>query len=218
MLSSARRLIEADKYVKAGKWKTWEPMLLLGQDVHHAALGIIGCGRIGLEVARRARGFDMKILYHDKVRRSPIEERNYGLEFVPKLKDLLARADFVTIHTSLTPETRHLISKAELAVMKPTAFLINASRGPIIDQAALYQALKSKQILGAALDVAEVEPVPLDDPLLSLDNVIIAPHIASASVETRKKMALMAAENLLAGLKGILPPNCVNPEVMKMKR
>jgi glyoxylate reductase len=218
MLAAARRLTEADRYVKAGNWKTWEPMLLLGQDIHHATLGIIGCGRIGLEVAKRAKGFDMKIIYHDKVRRSPLEERTYGLEYIATLKDLLKRADFVTIHTSLTPETRHLIGKTELAMMKPNAFLINASRGAIVDQDALYQALKSKQILGAALDVTEVEPIPMSDPLLTLDNVIIAPHIASASVKTRTKMALMAVENLLAGLKGELPPNCVNPEIIKMRR
>ena len=214
LLAAARRLVEADKYTKTGNWKTWSPMVLLGRDVHHATLGIVGCGRIGLEVAKRARGFDMQVIYYDKVCRSPEEEENLGLEFVPNLAELLARADFISIHTALTPETHHLISAAELAKMKPTAILINASRGTIVDQKALYQALKSRQILGAALDVTEVEPIPLDDPLLTLDNVIIAPHIASASVATRTKMAIMAAENLLAGLRSQLPPNCVNPEVM----
>ena len=213
LLAAARRLVEADKYTKTGNWKTWSPMVLLGRDVHHATLGIVGCGRIGLEVAKRARGFDMQVIYYDKVCRSPEEEENLGLEFVPNLAELLARADFISIHTALTPETHHLISAAELAKMKPTAILINASRGTIVDQKALYQALKSRQILGAGLDVTEVEPIPLDDPLLTLDNVIIAPHIASASVATRTKMAVMAAENLLAGLRSQLPPNCVNPEV-----
>jgi glyoxylate reductase len=193
-------------------------MILLGRDVHHATLGIIGCGRIGMELAKRARGFDMKVIYYDKVRRSPEEEKRLGLEFVPSLAGLLSRSDFVSIHTSLTPETHHLIGAKELAAMKPTAILINAARGSIVDQAALYQALKSHQIFAAGLDVTEVEPISPDDPLLSLDNVIIAPHIASASVVTRTKMALMAAENLLAGLQGKLPPNCVNPEAVKYQK
>ncbi len=218
LMAAARRLVEADKYTRTGNWKTWSPMVLLGRDVHHATLGIVGCGRIGLEVAKRARGFDMQVIYYDKVCRSHEEEESLGLEFVPNLTELLARADFVSIHTALTPETHHLISTAELARMKPTAILINASRGTIVDQQALYQALKSGRILGAGLDVTEVEPIPLDDPLLTLDNVIIAPHIASASVVTRTKMATMSAENLLAGLEGKLPPNCANPEVLKHRR
>ncbi|MBI2849859.1 MAG: D-glycerate dehydrogenase [Chloroflexi bacterium] len=217
LLAAARRLVEADRYTRAGNWKTWGPMVLLGQDVHHATLGIVGCGRIGLEVAKRARGFDMKVLYHNRVRRKQADEKAFGLEYVPDLSELLSRADFVTIHAALTPETHHLISTAELAKMKPTAILINASRGTIVDQKALYQALKSGQILGAGLDVTEVEPISLDDPLLALDNVIIAPHIASASVVTRTKMAMMAAENLLAGLQRKLPPNCVNPDVMRRR-
>ena len=214
LLATARRLAEADRYTREGNWKTWGPMILLGRDVHHAILGIVGCGRIGLEVAKRARGFDMQVIYNDKVRRSPEEEKRFGLEYVSSLAELLSRADFVTVHTALTPETHHLISAVELAQMKPTAILINAARGTIVDQKALYQALKSRQILGAGLDVTEVEPISSNDPLLTLDNVIIAPHIASASVVTRTKMAIMAAENLLAGLRSKPPPNCVNPEVV----
>lgn len=217
LLAAARRVVEADAYTRRGYWKTWGPMVLLGHDIHHATLGIVGCGRIGMEVAKRAKGFDMQVLYYDHVRRTAEEEKKLGLEFVSSLRELLSRADFITLHISLTEETRHLISTAEFAAMKPTAILINAARGPIVDQKALYQALKSRQIFAAALDVTEVEPIPLDDPLLTLDNVIIAPHIASASVVTRTKMATMAAANLIAGLKGEMPPDCVNPEVLKQK-
>ena len=218
LLATARRLVEADNYTKKGNWNTWGPMILLGRDIHHATLGIVGCGRIGLEVAKRARGFDMEVIYYSSTRRSPEEEENMGLEFVPSLATLLSRADFVTIHVALTPETHHLISATEFARMKPTAILINAARGPIVDQQALYQALKSGQILAAGLDVTENEPIPLDSPLLTLDNVIIAPHIASASVVTRTKMAVMAAENLIAGLRDEQPPNCVNPEAAEHQR
>jgi len=212
LLATARRLVEASEYTRSGNWKTWSPMALLGQDIHYATLGVVGCGRIGMEVAKRARGFDMQVLYNGRRRRTRKEEQEYGLEFVPELADLLSRADFVSIHTALTPETHHLIGAAELAKMKPTAVLINAARGPIVDQKALYQALKTHQILGAGLDVTEVEPIPTNDPLLTLDNVLITPHIASASVATRTKMAIMAAENLISGLKNKPLPNCVNPE------
>lgn len=215
LLAAARRVSEADRYTREGHWKTWSPMILLGQDIHHATLGIIGCGRIGLEVAKRARSLDMKLLYYNRTRRTLEEEQKFGLEFVPSLSDLLSRADFVTIHAALTPDTYHMIGAAELAKMKPTAILINTARGSIVDQEALYQALKSRQIVAAGLDVTEIEPIPLDDHLLTLDNVVIAPHIGSASVATRTKMAIMAAENLLAGLRGNLPPNCVNPEVRR---
>ncbi|HEY81812.1 MAG TPA: D-glycerate dehydrogenase [Dehalococcoidia bacterium] len=215
IMAAGRRVAEGDRWTRNGKWKTWGPMILLGHDIHHATLGIVGCGRIGLEVAKRARGFDMKVLYYDTVRRKPEEEREFGLEYVPNLHDLLSRADFITVHVPLMPETRHLISTAEFAAMKPTAVFVNTSRGPVVDQKALYQALKSGQIFAAGLDVTDPEPIPMDDPLLTLENVIIAPHIASASVATRTKMALMAAANLIAGLKGEMPPNCVNPEVLK---
>lgn len=212
LLAAARRIVESDNYTRKGNWKTWGPMTLLGQDVHHATLGIVGFGRIGMEMAKRARGFDMKVLYYDVAQREPEEEKSLGFEYVPSLTALLSRADFITLHVSLTPETHHLISTAEFGAMKPTAILINTSRGPVIDQKALYQALKSRRIFAAALDVTEVEPISMDDPLLTLDNIIIAPHIASASVATRTKMATMAAANLVAGLKGEIPPNCVNPE------
>ena len=215
IMATGRRVAEGDRWTRSGKWKTWGPMILQGHDIHHATLGIVGSGRIGIEVAKRARGFNMKILYYDVVRRKPEEEKELGLEYVPNLHDLLSKADFVTIHVPLMAETRHLISTAEFAAMKPTAVFVNSSRGPVVDQKALYQALKSGQIFAAGLDVTEVEPIPMDDPLLTLDNIILAPHIASASVATRTKMATMAAANLIAGLKGERPPNCVNPEVLK---
>lgn len=218
IMATGRRVAEGDRWTRSGKWKTWGPMILLGYDIHHATLGIVGCGRIGLEIAKRARGFDMKVLYYDSVRRKPEEEKQFGLEFIPNLYDLLARADFVTVHVPLMPETRHMISTKEFAAMKKTAIFVNTSRGPVVDQKALYEALKSGKIFAAGLDVTEVEPIPMDDPLLTLENCLIAPHIASASVATRTKMATMAAANLLAGLKGQMPPNCVNPEVFKQKK
>lgn len=218
IMATGRRVAEGDRWTRSGKWKTWGPMILLGYDIHHATLGIVGCGRIGLEMAKRARGFDMKVLYYDSVRRKPEEEKQFGLEFIPNLYDLLARADFVTVHVPLMPETRHMISTKEFAAMKKTAIFVNTSRGPVVDQKALYEALKSGKIFAAGLDVTEVEPIPMDDPLLTLENCLIAPHIASASVATRTKMATMAAANLLAGLKGQMPPNCVNPEVFKQKK
>jgi len=215
LMAAARRVVEADNYTRKGRWKTWGPKLLLGQDIHNATLGIIGLGRIGIELAKRGRGFNMKMLYYDEMRRSEEEERRIGVEYVPDLAKLLPRADFISVHVPLLPQTRHLIGAAEFARMKPTAILINSSRGPVVDQRALYEALKSGQIFSAGLDVTEVEPIPPDDPLLTLDNVIITPHIASASFTTRKEMALMAAENLLAGLRGKTPPDCVNPKALR---
>jgi len=215
LMAAARRIVEADTYTRKGQWKTWGPMVLLGQDIHRATLGLVGLGRIGMEIAKRAKGFNMKVIYYDELRRSQEEERQLGVEYVPELSALLSQSDFVSLHVPLNPKTRHLISAAEFALMKTTAILVNTSRGPIVDQKALYEALKSHQILAAAIDVSEVEPISPDDPLLTLDNIIIAPHIASASVATRTKMAIMAAENLLAGLRGQIPPNCVNPEAIK---
>ena len=211
IMAAARRVVEADRYVRDGKWKTWTPMGLLGQDIHHATLGIIGLGRIGMEVARRAHGFSMKILYYSRTRKSPGEEKRLGLEYVDRMAELLSRSDFISLHVPLTKETRHLIGAEEFTVMKPTAIFVNASRGLVVDQRALYEALKNRKILCAALDVTEVEPIPMNDPLLTLDNFIITPHIGSASVLTRKKMAQMAVDNLLAGLRGEPLPNCVNP-------
>lgn len=215
LMASARRLAEGHEYTLKGRWRTWSPMVLLGQDIHGAALGIVGLGRIGAEMAKRARGFNMRVLYHDPHRKSGRIEKELGAQFVPELSDLLSAADFISIHVPLTPSTNGLIGAAEFDMMKKNAVLINTSRGGIVDQKALYEALKSGRIFAAGLDVTAVEPIPQDDPLLTLKNVIITPHIASASVKTRTKMAMMAAENLLAGLKGELPPNCVNPEAIK---
>ena len=214
LMAAARRVAEADTFTRKGQWKTWGPMVMLGQDIHHATLGIVGLGRIGKELAKRAKGFNMKVLYHDQIRQVQ-EEKQLGVEYVSELSTLLSRSDFVSIHVPLGPQTHHLIGAAEFALMKPTAILINTSRGPVVDQKALYEALKSGKIFAAAIDVTEVEPISLEDPLLTLDNIIITPHIASASVATRTKMANMAAENLIAGLQGKIPPNCVNPEALK---
>lgn len=216
LLAAARRLIEADRYTRAGKWQSWEPMLFLGQDVYGATLGLVGLGRIGAAVARRAHGFGMTVLYHDVVRREDLE-RDLGLRYAA-LDEVLRQADFVSLHVPLAPQTRHLIGAAQLALMKPTAVLINTARGPVVDPEALYHALAGRRIAAAALDVFEVEPVPSDDRLLTLDNIVVAPHIASASVETRTKMAVMAAENLLGALAGRRPPNLVNPEVWERRR
>ena len=215
LMAAARHVAEADAFTRKGRWKTWEPMVMLGQDIHHATLGIVGLGRIGMEIAKRAKGFNMKVLYYDAIRRSEEEERQLGIEHIPELSTLLSQSDFISLHTPLTPQTHHLIGAAQFAIMKPTAILVNTSRGPVVDQKALYEALKSRQIFAAAIDVTEVEPISLDDPLLTLDNIIICPHIASASVITRTNMATMAAENLIAGLSGQIPPNCVNPEAIK---
>ncbi len=211
LMASARRIQESVDYVRAGKWKTWGPKLMMGQDIHGATLGIIGFGRIGQEMARRATGFKMKVLYYD-VYRNESAEKTFGATFVD-LDTLLREADFVTIHTNLTPETRHLINGTAFGKMKSTAIVINTARGPIIDANALYDALKAGQIGGAALDVTDPEPIPLDSPLLTQPNCLIVPHIASASVVTRGKMAQMAAANLIAGLHGEKLPTCVNPEV-----
>jgi glyoxylate reductase len=212
LLAAARRVVEGERIVRAAKWKTWGPMTLLGQDVHHATLGIIGLGRIGAEVAKRGRGFDMKVIYYDTVRR-PDVEKELGVEFAD-LNTLLAKSDFVTIHTPLLAETHHLIGEEQFRLMKKTVILVNTARGPIVDPKALYKALRDGQIAYAALDVTEPEPIPPDDPLLTLDNIVIAPHIASASVATRTKMAMMAVDNLLAGLKGERPAHLVNPSVL----
>jgi len=213
LMAAARRIVEGMDYVRARRWKTWGPMLLMGQDVYAATLGIIGLGRIGQAVARRARGFNMRILYHD-VRRMTEAEAGLDVTFVD-MDTLLAESDFVTVHVNLTEATYHLIGREALRKMKPTAVLVNAARGGVVDPQALYEALRDGEIGYAALDVAEPEPIPEDDPLLSLPNCIVVPHIASASVATRTKMATMAAENLLAGLRGQPLPNCVNPEVRR---
>ena len=210
LMAAARRVLEGDKYVREGKWQTWGLTTLLGEDVYGATLGIIGFGRIGRAVARRAVGFGMRILVHDP---------NFNPEGEPVTKvdlpTLLAESDFISLHTPLNEATHHLIGADEFACMKSSAILINTARGPIVDPDALYSALKTGQIARAALDVTDPEPIPADHPLLTLDNMIIAPHIASASQATRGKMAAMAVDNLLAGLAGEILPNCVNPEVYK---
>jgi lactate dehydrogenase-like 2-hydroxyacid dehydrogenase len=208
LLMTARRLGEAERNLRAGAWKTWRPMELTGPDVHHATLGIVGMGRIGFEMARRAAGFQMRVLYHSRGR-SEAAERELGADWVA-LDTLLDQSDFVSLHTPLTPETRRLIGERELRRMKPTAILINTARGAVVDQAALVEALRSGWIAGAGLDVYEAEPLPADDPLLSLPNVVLLPHIGSASIPTRTKMAVLAAENLAAGLCGEPLPHPVN--------
>jgi glyoxylate reductase len=218
IMAAARRVAASDSLVRRGGWRAWGPMTMLGQDVHHATLGLVGLGRIGGEVAKRARGFSMRVLYHDSIRRSWDEERELGVEYVPELAKLLAAADFVSVHVPLLPATRHLIGAAQFALMKPTAIFVNTSRGPVVDQRALYEALKARRIFAAALDVTEVEPISPDDPLLTLDNITITPHIASASFATRTRMAILAAENLIAGLAGKVPPHCVNPEALGKTR
>jgi glyoxylate reductase len=211
-MAAARRLVEGDRYVREGHWRTWGPMLLMGPDVHGATLGIIGFGRIGQAVARRARGFGMRILYHDPRRASSAVEAEYGAEF-RTLEGILPESDFVTLHVDLRPETRGLINRDRLGWMKKTAVLVNTSRGPVVDSMALAEALKSGGIAAAALDVTDPEPIPVDHPLVGLDNCLIVPHIASASWATRSLMASMAAANLLAGVRGERLPTPVNPEI-----
>lgn len=207
LLATGRRLIEANRFLQSGEWKTWNPYLLAGQGVHRATLGLIGMGRIGEAVARRAKGFDMEVLYHNRRRRSEAEEV-LGARYV-RMDELLGRADYVVVLTPLTPETRGLIGERELALMKPTSVLINASRGGTVDEQALYQALVEKRIWAAGLDVFQQEPVPLDHPLLSLPNVVALPHIGSATYETRNRMARLAAENIIAILTGKEPLTAV---------
>ena len=212
LMAAARRLPEADHYVRAGKWKTWGPMLLMGPDVHGATLGIIGFGRIGQAVARRARGFGMRILYHDPHRVTPAVEAEYRAEY-RTLEGILPESDFVSLHVNLSPQTKGLINAERLGWMKRTAILVNTSRGPVVDSMALVDALRDGVIAGAGLDVTDPEPLPADHPLVGLDNCLVVPHIASASRATRGKMAEMAAANLLAGVRGQRLPTPVNPEV-----
>ncbi|MBK8136578.1 MAG: D-glycerate dehydrogenase [Chloroflexi bacterium] len=211
MLAAARRLPEGERHVRGGHWGPWSPNLLLGQEVSGATLGIVGFGRIGQAVARRARGFGMKLLYHGGSDRQAARE--LGAEERP-LDALLRESDFVSIHVPLKKETYHLISTRELARMKPTAVLVNTARGGVVDPAALYEALRDRRIFAAALDVTEPEPIRMDDPLLTLDNCLIVPHIASASVQTRTAMATLAARNLLAALRGEKMLHSPNPEVL----
>src|ERR687885_533830 len=217
LMACARRIPEAYDYVRQDRWKTWGPMLLLGPDVHHATLGIVGFGRIGREVAKRARGFDMQVLYYDVYPASAEEEQRLGARRV-SMDELLAESDFVTLHVNLTPETHHLMNRETLAKMKSSAMLINASRGPVVDPDALYEALSTGVIAAAGLDVTEPEPLPGNHRLLSLPNCLIVPHIASGSYATRGAMARIAAENVLAGIKGEPLPAFVNPTAYEHRR
>ena len=214
LMAVARRVTEAERYVHDGQWKTWGPMTLLGVDIKGATLGLIGLGRIGKAVARRALGFDMRVIYYDpseKKSEPALKARRVDFE------TLLKESDFISIHTPLTPDTRYLIDSEAFSRMKPNAVLINTARGPVVDPNALYEALKEHRIFGAGLDVTDPEPLPLDSPLMILDNLVIAPHIASASKTAREQMSWMAAQNLIAGLKGERLPNCANPQVYSKK-
>jgi len=212
LLAAARRIVDGDNFLRAGKWKGWVFTYFMGHDVHRKTLGILGLGRIGKGVARRAKGFDMRVIYHDPTRVDEATERELGVMYVDK-RTLLRESDFVSLHVPLNPETTHYISHGEFALMKKTAILINASRGPVVDEKALVKALKEGKVAGAGLDVYEKEP-KVERGLIGLKNVVLAPHIASSSYETRMKMATMAAQNCIAGLTGQRPPNLLNPEVL----
>jgi glyoxylate reductase len=213
MMAAARRVAEGDRSVREGRWGPWHPSFLLGRDVHGATLGIIGLGQIGQALARRARGFAMRLVYTARTRRLEAEAE-LGISY-RSLDDLLAESDFVSLHVPLGPETQHLIGERELSLMKPTAILVNTARGAVVDQRALYRALRRRQIAAAGLDVAEAEPMPVNEPLLRLDNVVVTPHIGSASVATRQRMAEMAAEAVLAALCDEMPRHCLNPEALE---
>lgn len=216
ILAAARRIADMDRLTRRGEFRYWAPMLFLGTEVTGKTLGIIGLGRIGKAVARRARGFDMRVLYHNRERMGSAEERELQAEYAD-LKKLLRESDFVSLHIPLTGETKHLIGENELALMKPTAFLINTSRGPVVDEQALVNVLRERKIGGAGLDVYENEPA-LTPGLTELENVTLLPHVGSGTRETRTRMASLAVENLLAGLRGDVPPNILNTEVLKNRR
>jgi phosphoglycerate dehydrogenase-like enzyme len=211
-MSAARRVVEGAEYAHAGKWRPWGPTLLLGYDVHGATLGIVGMGRIGQAVTRRAAGFEMRVVYFDPYC-DPGKGPFVGVTVRCSLDELLAESDFISLHVPLTRDTYHLIDRDALTKVKPTAVLINTSRGPVIDHDALYDALVAGRLAYAALDVTDPEPLPADHKLLTLPNCLVVPHIASGTWATRTRMAVMAAENLLAGLRGERLPHCVNPEV-----
>ena len=212
LMAAARQVVGADRYIRSGSWTQWDFGLFLGVDIHGKTLGIVGFGRIGRAMARRARGFDMQVVYQDAVAADADTERELRATRVD-LATLLRESDFVTLHTPLLPETRHLINASSLQAMKKSAFLINASRGPVVDEGALAQALREGWIAGAALDVFENEPHVHPD-LLGLSNIVLAPHIGSASHDTRVKMSVLAVENCLAVLEGTRPPTPVNPEAL----
>ncbi len=212
LMAAARRIPESVDYVREGRWKTWGPMLLMGVDIHGATLGIVGFGRIGREMARRGRGFGMNVIYHDVHPATPGEEAELGARRV-EMDELLRDSDFVSLHVNLTEETNHLIDADALRAMKPTAVLVNTSRGPVVDAGALETALRDGEIFAAGLDVTDPEPLPVDHPLVAMPNCVVVPHIASATRVTRDRMAEMAAANLLAGMRGERLPTPINPEV-----
>ncbi|HET6461585.1 MAG TPA: D-glycerate dehydrogenase [Syntrophales bacterium] len=216
ILAISRRLVEGDRITREGRFRWWAPMLFLGSEVTGKTLGVIGMGKIGKAVAQRAKCFNMPILYHNRARISVFEEKELMAKYVD-MKTLLSRSDFISLHVPLSDETRHLIGSRELSLMKPTAYLINTSRGPVVDEKALLQALRRKKIGGAALDVYENEPA-LTPGLVELDNVVLLPHVGSGTLETRFRMAAMAAGNLITGLNGKVPPNLVNPDVISHRR
>lgn len=216
LMAAARRVSEADRYVRNAKWKVgWHPTMLQGRDVYGATLGIIGLGRIGAAIAKRAAGFDMKVLYHDVVRRPEVEGK-LNIKY-QELDTLIKESDFITVNVPLLESTHHLINEERLKSMKSSAILINNARGPVIDEEALYKALKEGWIAGAGLDVFEKEPTPTDNPLLTLDNIVVAPHISSSSLETRSKMSEMVADNLISFLDGKIPLNLVNKDVTRIR-
>jgi glyoxylate reductase len=207
MMAVARRVVEGEKYVRDGKWKTWSPQLLLGADFAGATWGIIGFGRIGQAVAKRAQGFGMRVIFHDPAAAPAVGAMPVSLE------ELLQSSDFISVHVPLTTATHHMINAQTLSAMKTTAILVNTARGPVVDPDALYTALEANRIFAAALDVTEPEPLPANHRLLDLPNCLVVPHLGSASKKTRDQMAFLAAQNLIAGLKGERLPHCVNPEV-----
>lgn len=213
LLATARRLGEGERYLRAGRWKAWGPLLLLGPEVHGKTLGIFGMGRIGQAVAKRAAAFDMPVIYHSRTRLDETLEQELTARFADK-ETLLKNSDFLSIHCPLTDETKHAFGAEEFRAMKESAVLVNTSRGPVVDEGALVEALKKKEIWAAGLDVFEAEP-KVHPGLLELENVLLIPHLGSATYETRAKMAEMAVANILARLEGGTPPNCVNPEVLK---
>lgn len=212
LMGAARRLGESERYLRAGQWESWGPQLLLGVDIHDKTLGIYGMGRIGQAMARRARGFGMRILYHDAQRLDDCLEQELGASYTDMAR-LLTESDFISIHVPLLPETRHAFGEAQFKAMKPTAVLINTARGPVVDEPALARALQWGEIFAAGLDVYEAEPAIHPD-LLACENALLIPHLGSATRETRAKMAQIAAANIVAYFRDRRPPNCVNPEVL----
>jgi len=211
IMALGRRINDLPAIVKSGQWGDFDPLAYLATDIHHKTLGIVGMGRIGSEVAKRALGFDMEVLYYNRNPRTDVP----GTIYVDSMEELLQRSDYVSLHNPLTPQTTGLMSTEQFKLMKPTAYFVNTTRGPVVDQDALYEALKSGEIAGAAIDVTVPEPLPADHPLLTLDNCLVMPHVASATGDTRLKMAMMCVENVLAGIKGEWPPYCVNREAIE---